>query len=173
MTSVLLPDPDAPVIATITPSGIVTSTALRLFSLAPRTTRALPLPFRRTLGVGIDRLPDRNCPVGDRGQASRSSSVPWTTTVPPCTPGPGPISTTWSAARIVSSSCSTTITVLPTSRRLSSVAIIFTLSFGCRPIDGSSRTYSIPISPDPICVDSRIRCDSPPESVPLRRSRFR
>src|SRR5262249_22540604 len=91
-------------------------TALRLFSLAPRITRALPLPFRRTLGVGIDRLPARNCPVGDRGQASRSLSVPWTTTVPPCTPGPGPISTTWSAARIVSSSCSTTITVLPTSR---------------------------------------------------------
>ena len=79
----------------------------------------------------------------------------------------------WSAARIVSSSCSTTITVLPMSRRLSSVAIIFTLSFGCRPMLGSSSTYSIPISPDPICVDSRIRCDSPPESVPERRLKFR
>ena len=39
------------------------------------------------------------------------------TTSPPRTPGPGPKSMRWSAARIVSSSCSTTTTVLPRSRR--------------------------------------------------------
>jgi hypothetical protein len=49
------------------------------------------------------------------------------------------MSTTWSAARIVSSSCSTTITVLPRSRSRSSVAISRALSRWCRPIDGSSR----------------------------------
>ena len=65
MTSVLLPDPDAPVIATSMPSGNVTSIALRLFSRAPRTVSVLPLPFRRCFGVAIDRLPERNCPVGD------------------------------------------------------------------------------------------------------------
>ena len=80
-------------IATSLPSGNVTSTALRLFSRAPRTTSALPLPFRRCLGVAIERLPERNCPVGDALHASTSSIVPCTTTVPPWTPGPGPIST--------------------------------------------------------------------------------
>src|SRR5438045_3698411 len=35
---------------------------------------------------------------------------------PPCSPAPGPMSTIQSAARIVSSSCSTTINVLPRSR---------------------------------------------------------
>ena len=36
---------------------------------------------------------------------------------PPWMPAPGPMSITWSAVRIASSSCSTTITVLPRSRR--------------------------------------------------------
>ena len=35
------------------------------------------------------------------------------TTCPPCSPAPGPMSTIQSAARMVSSSCSTTISVLP------------------------------------------------------------
>src|SRR6185369_16731613 len=38
-------------------------------------------------------------------------------------PGPGPISTSQSAARMVSSSCSTTMTVLPRSRNLSSIGL--------------------------------------------------
>ena len=46
-----------------------------------------------------------------------SAGVPSATISPPWTPAPGPMSTTWSAARIASSSCSTTITVLPRSRR--------------------------------------------------------
>ena len=44
VTSVLLPEPDAPVTATICPSGIVTVSDLRLFSRAPRMTSDLPLP---------------------------------------------------------------------------------------------------------------------------------
>jgi hypothetical protein len=91
---VLFPDPDAPVIAMSFPSGNATSMNFRLFSRAPRTTSVLPLPLRRSFGVGIDRRPDRNCPVGDAGHRSTSSIVPCTTTSPPCTPGPGPISTT-------------------------------------------------------------------------------
>ena len=42
---------------------------------------------------------------------------------PPCSPAPGPTSTTWSATRMVSSSCSTTMTVLPRSRSRLSVPI--------------------------------------------------
>ena len=72
MTSVLLPDPDAPVMATSCPSGKPTSTALRLFSRAPRTVRTLPLPLRRFFGIAIERLPERNCPVGEALHASTS-----------------------------------------------------------------------------------------------------
>ena len=45
-----------------------------------------------------------------------ASGVPSATTWPPWTPAPGPISTSQSAVRIASSSCSTTMTVLPRSR---------------------------------------------------------
>ena len=55
--------------------------------------RSLATPkTRRAAGVAIARLPDRTCPVGDALQRRSSASVPWTTTVPPWTPGPGPIS---------------------------------------------------------------------------------
>ena len=47
-----------------------------------------------------------------------SDILPDATTAPPCTPAPGPISIIKSAARIASSSCSTTITVLPKFFRL-------------------------------------------------------
>jgi len=140
LISVLLPEPEAPVTATSAPSGNFTVTLLRLFSRAPRTVSALPLPFRRRAGSSIPRRPEKYCPVGDALHFSTSLRVPCTTTSPPCTPGPGPISTIWSAARMVSSSCFTTMTVLPMSRRLSRVAIIFTLSLGCRPVLGSSST---------------------------------
>src|SRR4051812_533338 len=65
LTSVLLPEPDAPVTAMSWPSGNATSTDLRLFSRAPRTEMLLPLPARRVVGVAIERRPERNCPVGD------------------------------------------------------------------------------------------------------------
>ena len=64
---------------------------------------------------------------------------PSATTSPPCSPAPGPMSTMWSAERMVSSSCSTTITVLPRSRRRSRVSMSLRLSRWCRPMDGSSR----------------------------------
>src|SRR5262245_46208392 len=90
--------------ATSWPKGNVTSTVFRLFSRAPRTISALPLPLRRFFGIAIDRLPDRNWPVGDASHRKMLPILPCTTTVPPWMPGPGPISTTWSAARIVASS---------------------------------------------------------------------
>src|SRR5262249_46063330 len=93
LTSVLLPEPDAPVMATINPRGKVTFTDLRLFSRPPRTVSVLPLPVLLLPGVAIARLPDRYWPVGDALHVSRSSTLPCTTTRPPWTPGPGPIST--------------------------------------------------------------------------------
>ena len=52
----------------------------------------------------------------------------------------------------------------------SSVPISRSLSRACRPMEGSSRTYSTPRSFDPICVASRMRCASPPDSVAAERS---
>ena len=71
---------------------------------------------RRFVGISIRRWPVKNWPVTLLGALAISSSEPIATTSPPRTPGPGPKSTIVSAARIVSSSCSTTTTVLPLSR---------------------------------------------------------
>ncbi len=74
---------------------------------------------------------------------------------------------------MVSSSCSTTITVLPKSRRRFSVPSSLWLSRWCRPMDGSSRMYNTPIREEPIWVARRIRWLSPPERVPEARERVR
>ena len=92
LTSEDLPLPDTPVTHVMTPSGICTSTCLRLCSLAPRITSAWPFPVRHCAGTGIFFLPDRYCPVMERSQRATSSGVPAQTTSPPCTPAPGPIS---------------------------------------------------------------------------------
>ncbi|QYU67702.1 hypothetical protein J4558_22840 [Leptolyngbya sp. 15MV] len=120
---------------------------------------------RRVSGIGMRRAPDRYCPVMEAGLRSTSAGVPCAITRPPALPAAGPISIRWSALRIASSSCSTTSTVLPISRRRRSVASRRSLSRWCRPMLGSSSTYSTPVSPLPICDASRMRCDSPPESV--------
>ena len=54
---------------------------------------------------------------------------------------------TWSASRMASSSCSTTITVLPRSRSCLSVPSRRRLSRWCSPIEGSSRMYMTPVRP--------------------------
>ena len=72
--------------------------------------------------------------------ARRPSTEPSKQTVPPPDPAPGPRSTTWSAIAIVSGLCSTTSTVLPLSRSWSSSWFIRSMSWGCSPIVGSSKT---------------------------------
>ena len=74
---------------------------------------------------------------------------------------------------MVSSSCSTTMRLLPRSRRFFSVASSLSLSRWCSPMDGSSKIYSTPIRLLPIWVASRIRWLSPPERVPALRARVR
>ena len=69
-----------------------------------------------------------------RVAAIRSATWPWAMISPPWMPAPGPMSSTWSAVRIASSSCSTTITVLPRSRRRCSVTSSRSLSRWCRPM---------------------------------------
>ena len=74
---------------------------------------------------GIEIRPERYAPVTDSGQAMISSTFPVATTSPPCLPAEGPISTRKSASRMVSSSCSTTITEFP--RSLSSFSVVSSL----------------------------------------------
>ena len=113
-----LPEPETPVTQVIRPIGMVKLTFCRLLPLAPRMRSCLAgFCGRRRVGTAIPSLPDRYWPVMEASLLRISSRLPWAITWPPWTPAPGPISTIWSAARIASSSCSTTITVLPISRR--------------------------------------------------------
>ena len=143
----------------------------RLCSRAPTTVSIrLRSTGRRLRGTGD--LPSTGQErAGDRLRRRPPDPRPCPTP-PPCRRvrrPPGPMSTTQSAVRMVSSSCSTTISVLPRSRSRVRVWISRWLSRWCSPIDGSSSTYSTPTSPEPICVASRIRCASPPDSVAAAR----
>ena len=93
--SVDLPEPDTPVTATNSPSGISTSRLRRLCSRAPsmRIARCV-LDGRRVAGVGIAISPLRILPVIDAGFRMISSTVPTAITSPPCLPAPGPRSMT-------------------------------------------------------------------------------
>ena len=150
MTSELFPEPLTPVTAINRPKGKSTSMLRRLLCLAPKTLSVFPEPTRRVGGRRIERARLRNCPVKLFAFEEMSSMEPTEINSPPLTPGPGPKSTNKSAARIVSSSCSTTIRLLPISRNFLSDRSSFSLSRACRPIDGSSKTYNTPVRPAPI-----------------------
>ena len=149
------------------------STPLRLCSVAPSRRIFGPMPRRRVFGTGIASSPRRYLAVNDRGSCISASSEPEKTTRPPCSPAPRPRSTMWSATLIMSASCSTTRTVLPWSRSRRRISIKRRLSRECRPIDGSSSTYSVPTSAAPSEVARLMRCASPPDSVDDRRSSVR
>src|SRR3569833_441178 len=153
--SVLFPEPLTPVTTTSRPKGNFNVKSLRLFFDAPCKTSAgqaaclfltlllledggrrdacPTLTGRRSPRVGYFLCARKHFPVSDSGCCSNSSKVPAATTCPPCTPAPGPKSTTKSARRIVSSSCSTTTTELPRERNFSSVASSCSLSRACNP----------------------------------------
>ena len=79
------------------------------------------------------------------GRRFSSSGVPArTTTPPPRRPAPGPKSTTWSAASIVSASCSTTMHGVAEIAQPPQRGDQRRLSRWCRPIDGSSSMYITP-----------------------------
>src|SRR5438874_2145994 len=89
----------------------------RLCSSAPARMSAFPLPLRRVRGTGTVSSPRRYRAVRARLSARNASRGAAQTTSPPFSPDQGPSSTTWSAARIICGSCSTTTTVLPASAR--------------------------------------------------------
>ena len=81
----------------------------------------------------------------ESGFAAISSGVPWATTRPPSRPAPGPISMNRSAARSTRTSWSTNTTELPASSRSCITPIRPSIFAGCRPVLGSSSTYSTPV----------------------------
>ena len=83
---------------------------------------------------------------------------------PPSRPASGPISIIQSAARMISSSCSTTMTVLPKSRNCCSTLMSLSVSLLCSPILGSSRMYRLPTRLLPSDVARLMRWLSPPDS---------
>src|SRR5690606_18175590 len=95
-----LPEPDTPVMQVDTPMGMSRSTLRRLLPLAPLMVRRFFVsPGRRLAGMAMAFLPDRYWPVIEAGALMMSATLPWAMIWPPWTPAPGPISTTWSAAR--------------------------------------------------------------------------
>ena len=126
-TNELFPEPDTPVTQVMTPSGKSTSICLRLFSYAFLTV-SHPVGFLRSAGTSIFFLPLKYAPVMEFSHFIISSAVPSAMTYPPFSPASGPISIMWSAARMVSSSCSTTIRVFPRSLNSQRAAISLSLS---------------------------------------------
>ncbi len=109
----------------------------------------------------------------DGGGRKNSAGGPSATTRPPAAPARGPKSSSRSALRITSRSCSTSSSVLPRLRSFVRAAISRAVSRGCSPIVGSSSTYSTPDSPLPIWLARRMRWASPPESVGAARCNVR
>ncbi|MCY1435853.1 hypothetical protein D9M71_519610 [compost metagenome] len=95
LISVDLPEPDTPVTQVNSPTG---SSRLTLCRLLPRAPFSLSSVFRlrgvRLAGTAIFLRPDRYLPVSESGWFITSSGVPSATIRPPCTPAPGPMSTT-------------------------------------------------------------------------------
>ncbi|MOA48727.1 hypothetical protein D3C78_1715130 [compost metagenome] len=90
-----LPEPDTPVTQVSKPTGISRFTCCRLLPLAPLSLRDFFLSRGvRWAGTSIFTRPDRYLPVSESGCAITSSGVPSATIWPPCTPAPGPMSTT-------------------------------------------------------------------------------
>ena len=133
------PEPETPVTLTIFPRGISKSIFLRLF---PEHPKSLIFPLSSICFfflIWILFFPKTYWEVREFFAFFRDSTFPEKHTSPPWIPAFGPMSMMWSASSIVSWSCSTTITVLPSSFNLLRVDNSFLLSLWCKPIEGSSK----------------------------------
>ena len=121
----------------------------------------------------IRRSPRSHAAVSERRERSSARGVPWNTTSPPFSPGPGPRSMIRSAARMICGSCSTTSRVLPAARSLCSTETMRATSRACSPMLGSSSTNRVFTSEAPSAVVRLMRWTSPPDRVRDWRSRVR
>ena len=175
-TSVVLPEPDTPVTAVRRPRGMAVSSGFTVCSapvassMRPRANTSSAGMRSRTRTVSA---PDRKPPMSEAGFASTSASDPCATTRPPSAPAPGPISTSQSAARRMCASWSTMTTELPSAMRSRMTSMSPSMLDGCRPMDGSSSTYSTPVVRLRTARASCTRWRSPVDSVEPARSSAR
>ena len=174
--NVVLPDPDTPVTTVRRPFGISTSSGLTVW-IAPVERWMCPCSNSCSAGVRgrtiVSALPERYGPIWESGWQQRSSTVPWTITCPPPAPASGPISTIQSASERIWVSWSTSNTELPSATRSCITAVRPSILEGCRPMEGSSSTYSTPVVRLRTDRASCIRWRSPVERVEAARSRVR
>lgn len=147
-TIVVFPDPDTPVTTVILPTGILRSRGCTVcigpvvILIVPRENRDSSAARLRTTG---SIPPEMYGPMIEPGSDATCWTVPCDTTVPPFLPAPGPISISQSADLSALTSWSTRMTEFPCSTRSPTMAIMPSRFEGCRPIDGSSRTYITPV----------------------------
>ncbi|MNN52193.1 hypothetical protein D3C81_1668770 [compost metagenome] len=95
LISVDLPEPETPVTQVNSPTGTSRLTFCRLLPRAPFSLSNFFLSRGvRAAGTAIFLRPERYLPVTESGWLITSSGVPSATICPPCTPAPGPMSTT-------------------------------------------------------------------------------
>ena len=170
---VVLPEPDTPVTAVILPLGILTangwtvwifrvaSLMIPLSNICLRAGREV----RRSLA-----FPERNGAIMELGFFFISEIVPSATIFPPAAPACGPSSISQSAADKICVSWSTNMTELPSATKSRITPFKPIILEGCRPMDGSSKTYSTPVVRLRTARASCILCRSPVESVDAARS---
>ena len=139
-TSAVLPAPDGPATAVSRFTGKLGGEVVQVVEVGDldgelTVVAVTPGPIRETPGA-----PARNGPMIERGSDSSWPGVPAAITWPPCAPAAGPSSMTQSAERMMSRSCSTTITELPFPASAASILRRPVTLLGCSPTDGSSST---------------------------------
>ena len=118
MVRVDFPLPETPVTQVSVPKGISQLIFFKLLPAALITFKNEPLSaFLLLLGTDTFSFPERYWPVMLFLFFLIFFTGPSAITFPPSFPAAGPRSIMWSAVVIASSSCSTTITVLPKSRK--------------------------------------------------------
>ncbi len=125
-------------------------------------------------GIAIWRAPERYCPVSEVGIALRSrAACPAPPVLRPAGPRPAPGRSRNRRARWSRHRAPPPARYCPDRADAPGNSASGHYRARCRPMEGSSRTYSTPRSLEPICVARRMRCASPPESVAAERSRLR
>ena len=161
MSKVLFPEPETPQIPTKTFNGIIMSSPFKLFSRAPR----MIIHFSGfLLGLACTVYLCNHFPVTVL-LFFMSSNVPSAVTCPPLAPAPGPMSIMWSAAAIMTGSCSTTMTVFPSSRSSFKTCTNASTSDGCNPREGSSNKMVNDVKLLPNIPASFTRSASPADKV--------
>ena len=175
--SVVLPEPETPVTTVKRPLGMRTSSGLTVWSaaVASRIVPSANICSRATAGRSRSFCAPgpRKGPISERPLAASAGTVPCARMRPPSAPAPGPISTIQSASESTCVSWSTRRTELPSATRSCMTAVSPTMLAGCRPIEGSSSTYSTPVVRLRTARASCMRWRSPVESVAAARSRER